>query len=277
MADAREGLILSDVNTLQDGEPRNNFLRRALTFNPGGLLQGARHLAVAGHFVYIAADRGLVILDLDDPLQPRTAAVIEVAGVRASAVQFRYLFILTAKGLEVADITRPDAPRLLPEATVALKSAQRLHLARTYAYIADGTEGLAIVDILNPEAPVLLSHFNAEGRLRDTHDVTVASTNASLFAYVADDTGLHVLQLTSPDSQPGFYGFSPEPRPEWIASYRTDRPVLSLSRGLDRDRAVDETGGQIAVFGRLGSRPFNAAEMGRMYLGADGVPWRVSD
>ena len=277
VADAREGLILSDVNTLQDGEPRNNFLRRALTFNPGGLLQGARHLAVAGHFVYIAADRGLVILDLDDPLQPRTAAVIEVAGVRASAVQFRYLFILTAKGLEVADITRPDAPRLLPEATVALKSAQRLHLARTYAYIADGTEGLAIVDILNPEAPVLLSHFNAEGRLRDTHDVTVASTNASLFAYVADDTGLHVLQLTSPDSQPGFYGFSPEPRPEWIASYRTDRPVLSLSRGLDRDRAVDETGGQIAVFGRLGSRPFNAAEMERMYLGADGVPWRVSD
>ena len=31
--------------------------------------------------------------------------------------------------------------------------------------------------------------------------------------------------------------------------------ALALSKGLDRDRAVDETGGQIAVFGRLGSRP----------------------
>lgn len=277
VADAREGLILTDVNTLQDGEPRNNFLARALTFNPDGLLQGARHLTVAGHFVYIAAARGLVVLDLDDPLQPRVAAVIQMAGVRASAVQFRYLFMLTDRGLEVADITRPDAPRLLPQATVALNSARRLHLARTYAYIADGPEGLAIVDILNPEAPVLLSHFNAEGRLRNSHDVTVASTNASLYAYIADDSGLHVLQLSSPDSQPGFYGFSPEPRPEWIATYPTRQPALSLSRGLDRDRAVDETGGQIAVFGRIGSRPFNSEEMGRMYLGADGIPWRVSD
>ena len=30
-------------------------------------------------------------------------------------------------------------------------------------------------------------------------------------------------------------------------------------KGLDRDRGVDETGGQIAIFGRLGSRPFSRA------------------
>ena len=33
ITDAEEGLILVDVNTLQDGEPRNNFLKRALTWN----------------------------------------------------------------------------------------------------------------------------------------------------------------------------------------------------------------------------------------------------
>ena len=52
---------------------------------------------------------------------------------------------------------------------------------------------------------------------------------------------------------------------------------MSLSRGLERDRAVDETGNQIAVFGRIGSRPFHLDEMQKLYLKADGTPWTVSN
>src|SRR5206468_1188410 len=37
------------------------------------------------------------------------------------------------------------------------------------------------------------------------------------------------------------------------------------SRGLDRDRVVDETGNQTVVFGRRGSRPFNLTEMEAFY------------
>jgi hypothetical protein len=50
-----------------------------------------------------------------------------------------------------------------------------------------------------------------------------------------------------------------------------------LSKGLDRDRAVDETGGQIAVFGRIGSRPFTLPEMQRLYLRPDNSVWSVTD
>jgi len=34
---------------------------------------------------------------------------------------------------------------------------------------------------------------------------------------------------------------------------------------LERDRVVDETGGQTVVFGRRGSRPFHRDEMDRFY------------
>ena len=96
--------------------------------------------------------------------------------------------------------------------------------------------------------------------------------------YVADGgNGLKVVQLTSPDSQPRFYGFSPDPKPELISWYETKRPAMSLSKPLDRDRGVDETGGQIAVFGRLGSRPFTLKEQQRLYLDANGKPWTVTD
>ena len=52
---------------------------------------------------------------------------------------------------------------------------------------------------------------------------------------------------------------------------------MSLSRGLERDRGVDETGGQVAVFGRRGSRPLNLEEMRRLYLDESGKPWFVDD
>ena len=126
-----------------------------------------------------------------------------------------------------------------------------------------------------------ITHLVKNGQIdsiSDANDVVVGSTNASLFAYIADGAnGLKVVQLTAPDSQPRFYGFSPEPKPQLIAWHKTRTPALALSKGLDRDRAVDETGGQIAVFGRIGSRPFTAEEMAKMYRNPDGSVWTVSN
>jgi hypothetical protein len=276
IVDAEEGLILAEVGTLQDGEARNNFLARALTWDGGGALRGARHIVLGGHYAYIAADAGIVVVDLDKPLEPRIATVLPVEGARASALQFRYLFVVDRSGLRVADVTLPTKARLVPGAEIALADAHRVSVARTYAYVAAGREGLAIVEVENPERPRLHSRFDAEGRLNDARDVVIGSTNASLFAYVADGrNGLKVLQLTAPDSQPKFYGFSPEPRPRLIAWKKTHSAALALSRGLERDRAVDETGGQVAVFGRVGSRPFTLEEARRLYLKPDLTPWFV--
>jgi hypothetical protein len=72
--------------------------------------------------------------------------------------------------------------------------------------------------------------------------------------------------MTSPERQPNLYGFSPKPVPQLIAWARTPTPALSLAKGLERDRGVDETGHQMAVFGRLGSRPFNRQEQEKMFI-----------
>jgi hypothetical protein len=278
VTDAEEGLILVDVNTLADGELRSNFLERAVTWNPHGVLAGASHVALGGDYAYVTTPRGVVTVDLAAPLEPKLAAQVSIPDARAVAQQFRYLFVTSAKGLHVVDVTHPERPRLIESAHVPLRDARKLFVSRTYAYVANGAEGLAIVDIERPLRPVLRAMWNGAGALVDARDVVVASTNASLFAYVADGRGgLKVLQLTSPASQPNFYGFSPEPRPELIARYHTASAALSLSRPLERDRAVDETGGQVAVFGRRGARPFNREEMSRLYLDARGEPWYIED
>jgi hypothetical protein len=276
ITDAEEGLILTDINTMADGEFRNNFLKRAVTWNPGGVLNGARHLALGGNYAYVATPNALVVVDLSDPLHPVVAANLPMNDLRSVALQFRYLFAVDGSGLQVIDVTQPTKPRIVNGARVPLADGHKLFVARTFAYVAAGSAGLAIIDVEKPEKPKLYQMFN-DG-VRDARDVIVATTNASLFAYVADGKeGLKVIQLTSPESQPRFYGFSPDPKPELIARYRTAAPALSLSRPLERDRAVDETGGQVAVFGRRGSRPFSISEMHRLYLNEKGEPWFVED
>jgi hypothetical protein len=276
VTDRQEGLILVDINTLTDGEPRNNYLERALTWNEGGILNGARHISVGGYYLYIVADAGLVILNANDPRKPVVASVVPLNDGTSSMQQFRYLFVTDRDGLKAIDITHPEKAKMIEGNTIALADARRVFVSRTYAYVAAGADGLVIVDVEKPE--LMKVYRTVKEGVVDASDVIVASTNASLFAYVADGTGgLKVLQLTSPDLQPKFYGFAPAPNPLLIASRPTDRPARSLSRPLERDRGVDETGGQVAVFGRRGSRPLNHDEMKKLYLNPDGTPWYVVD
>jgi len=126
---------------------------------------------------------------------------------------------------------------------------------------------LAIVDIEKPEHPSLIQTFTANGQIHDVRDVKIGMTNASAFAYLADGAGgMRVVQLFAPADNPNYLGFSPLPTPKLVATYRTRGPALAISKGMDRDRAVDESGNQVAVFNRRGSRPFNRQEMERLYL-----------
>ena len=79
VVDKHEGLIVVNAATLLDGDPLNNYLKRVLdakkypngAFNPGGALNDANNIVIAGIQAYITTDHGLVIVNIDDPLNPR--------------------------------------------------------------------------------------------------------------------------------------------------------------------------------------------------------------
>ncbi len=290
VADRDEGLIvignkdpksknIIGVGTLLDGNPSNNFLERAVTFNPDGVLTGARRITIAGTYAYILTDKALVVVSLEDPFNPRVTAQIgepDLVDPRGAQIQFRYGFVVDRDGLKVLDVTALDKPRVVNGARVPFKDARNLYVARTYAYVAAGHDGLGIVDIERPEQPALEQMFNADGAISDTNDVKIGMTNASQFAYLADGhNGLQVVQLFSPSDNPNYLGFSPRPTPKRIAHYPMHE-ALAISEGIDRDRAVDESGNQLAVFGRRGARPFNKADMDRLYL-RDGKVYTVTN
>ncbi len=218
----RKGLILTDVNTMADGEFRNNFLTRAVTWNPGGVLNGARHarggrqLRLHRHAEAARRRRSVGAAEArrrgntadERSAQRRAPVPISVRGGRGRPQRHR------------RHASRQTEARRRRARAAGRRS--QAFVARTFAYVAAGKAGLAIIDIERAEKPKLYATFNADGKIADARDVVVATTNASLFAYVADGkAGLKVIQLTSPASQPRFYGFSPDPKPELIAWYAT--------------------------------------------------------
>jgi hypothetical protein len=279
--DSEEGfIVIGPVGTLLDGEARNNFIKRALAFNPDGKLKGANNVTIAGTYAYVTTDHGLYVIDINDPTNPKLTAEIGEPFLHhphAVAVQFRYAFVVDEHGLKVLDTTDLASPKPVEHAEVKLEEAHNVYVARTYAYVAAGKQGLAIIDVSEPEHPKLDQLFDAHGEMKEVHDVKTGMTANSLYAYVADgEHGLRVVQLIGPDENDDVYGWSPRPKPKLIATYHTSGHALAISKGLDRDRAVDESGNQLAVFGRRGARPFNKAETERMYM-RNGQVYTVTD
>src|SRR6202022_4502880 len=114
VADKQEGLVIvgdpnlksksPGVDTLLDGNPANNFLKRALAFNPDGVLTGPRRISIAGSYAYILTDRSLVVVDLDNPLAPRVTAVIGAPALNdphGIALQFPSAFVPAHDGPKV--------------------------------------------------------------------------------------------------------------------------------------------------------------------------------
>ena len=114
VTDREEGLIvvgnkdpksknIIGVGTLLDGNPSNNFIERAATFNPDGALTGARRITIVGTYAYIVTEKHLAVVSLEDPFHPKLVATLgEAEGIVDRQVlngaPFRVEYALTPKG-----------------------------------------------------------------------------------------------------------------------------------------------------------------------------------
>ena len=206
VADKYEGLILVGAGTLLDGNPLNNFLKRELTFNPDGMLDGARSDHDRRHLrLHLLRRRAWWSSSLDDPKQPagdgghRRATFC--SSPTAVQVQFRYAFVVRRGRAEGARRDRPGAARgRWPRCRCA--DVHSIYLARTYAYVAGRQAGAGDPRHRRTRSSRMIDQvYNAGGCINDLHDVKLGITYTSEFAYLADGkNGLRVVQLTSPET-----------------------------------------------------------------------------
>src|SRR5207248_11176843 len=115
-----------------------------------------------------------------DPLHPYVTAVIGDGTLPQAGlvqVQFRYAFVCAVDGLHVLDVTDLAQPK--PIGYLPLADCRSVYVARTYAYVAAGHQGLVIVDVTRPEKPVIDQIFDAGGSINDLCDVKLGITYTS--------------------------------------------------------------------------------------------------
>jgi hypothetical protein len=287
VSDSQEGLIVVDINTFFDRDIQNNYIKRAVTFTPGGALTGALSIKIAGNYAYIACGHGgLKVVDISDPVHPKLAGSVGapyLTDTRAVQVQFRYAFVADGTGgMKVLDLSDMANPKPVEGSIARIPEARSLYLMKSFAYVAAGKNGLAIVDIEHPEKLGEPKFFSANGQINDTNAVVVCATYASYFAYLADGVnGMHVVRLVEADQTPNHLGWSPEPVPMLIGTYKTDHekdhPVMCVGEGHRRDRVTDEAGHQLASASRIGSRVMNWDDMKKLLYDSRGNLITVTD
>ena len=203
------------VARIQDGEGEFDAVNLVFGMAVVGQPDGRTYLAMAG-------DEGIQVVDVTDPRAPTPAGSIpyEQAGL-ADPVVFEsgdgrtYVLGVGGDGIHVADITDPARP--ISAARIQdgeggfdtldeVRQVEVFHTTGGHTYgVAGGDDGLQVVDITDPAAPV------AVGSLRDGEGGFDAGWITGMAAFqpsggrdyvlVADHhMGIHVVDVTDPDA-----------------------------------------------------------------------------
>jgi hypothetical protein len=174
-ADFNAGLTVVDVSL--PSEPRY-----VTTITWARRHQSAEIVRGEGTVAYVAAaDHGLIIIDVSDPLHPIVTAryrpprigAAEGLAVRDGIVYLAMgsqieiggsqddMEIVTTQenGLHIVDTTDPYRPALLGKIAF-LGWVEGVHVAGDYAYVANTGTGVRSIDIRDPKQPVLVDAWN---------------------------------------------------------------------------------------------------------------------
>jgi hypothetical protein len=149
----------------------------------------ALSVCISGDYAYIADyDYGVSVIDISDHM---TASVVHQITTGADAfdviVRGNYLYVGTDNDFEVWDINTPTAATIVN--TISLFDPYCIHLDGDYAYVPDGSFGMAVIDISSPGLESVVKVVDTPGNACD-----VFTQNG--YAYLADSRcALHVIDV----------------------------------------------------------------------------------
>ena len=183
----------------------------------------AQSVFVDGDYAFIADYEGdadndnILILDISDPSNPSQlgyCSIFDDAGdaARDIVVSNGLAFVANNEGgFSIVNVTDPYNPSEISSKDTA-GTALNLAIEGDYIYLADGTNGLVIIDINNPLIPTIATTYSTG--ISFATNIVIESN----YAYVVDfDNGIIAVNVTDPTT-PTFAG-------SWSKSGATDAYV----------------------------------------------------
>jgi len=187
LADGTSGLLIySDVT---DATP---------VYQTAISLTNALDVVTEGNYAYVADfSDGIAVVNIINPLAPSLVHTYDTAGsVRGVATDNTSLFVADfTEGLEIYDLTVPGT--LTPQGHYmdGASQAVQLRLQGIYAYLADGNQGMQVIDIHNKNLPTLYGSLGLKGWF--TAGLDVSGGHAYL---AANDFGFRIVDISNPAS-----------------------------------------------------------------------------
>jgi hypothetical protein len=142
-----------------------------------------RDLTVAGNYAYCAVENsGLAVVDLNDVYNPQVVATLALSGMayQIDAALGRVFVAIGTAGMVIVDVTNPLLPVYEGSVdTPGLATGVAVHADSLLVAVADGTQGVALIDVNSFTNPVLLISLPTLARAVDV-------TFGALFAAVSE-------------------------------------------------------------------------------------------
>jgi hypothetical protein len=219
MSDARRVVVADGYAYVAAGDEGHLYIfdisdphapSQAARFDGGGYAGG---VAVSGSFAYLAtfmdSPNYLWVVNLSDPAHPTQAAVVPLdsldpanGAAREVVIQGTDAYIADEYGLRIYDISTPAGIHITGQIDLNLDGTQTTGVAVSgdYAFVADATDGVRVVDISDPAAPGLVHTFH-------TGSFTEAVAVAGDRLYAANSgAGIQVLDISNPLAIPAALG-----------------------------------------------------------------------
>jgi hypothetical protein len=165
-----------------------------------------RSILLRDGYLYVAgAQRGLDVIDVSNPRSPALLRNIPAEGPSAYPVQLslsgNYLYVANLLGgLKIYSLSDPASPQLVRTVN-QIEVTRDVAVLDGYAYVAYGTQGLAVADVHDPFSPSREVLFDINSGETATEAVFALSNPDRL--YVAD--GKEGLKVFEPSADPMAY------------------------------------------------------------------------
>ena len=153
------------------------------------------NVVIQGEYAYLTGyNSGFRVVDITNPEDPVTVGSIEAPDSYLSVKGF-YAYLLSSEGMLVVDISNPKMPEIVGEADVP---HGHLEAFGDYVYISVYPGDLLVVDVSNPNTPLVLESFEMGFRIikfaaQGNHLYGVGDSPYSYWA------GLKVFDVSDPE------------------------------------------------------------------------------
>ena len=140
------------VGVIEISDPANPVTQPA-----ANLTAWVRAVAVQGAYLYAGADASLTVMSLASPAAPDSIASVPVSGsAYCVTTSGAFAYVGGPAGVDILDIAQPASPQFLSNVPLGGGAAYDISVQGDSLFVANGNNGLHIVDIGNPQAPVVV-------------------------------------------------------------------------------------------------------------------------